>query len=252
MIYICIPAHNEARTIGVLLWKIRKVMAEFGRDYEVWVLDDGSTDETKDVLDRYERILPLRVASRKERLGYAGALDHLLRECVRRAPYPKRDAIVTLQGDFTESPDYIIPLIKTLEGGADLVAGRVEPSEDDRTPVWMRWTRKMAPIAAGKVVRGAPVSDPLCGFRAYRIIVLKKAIRERGQEPLLTSTGWAGNLQLLQATAHFARRVEEVPLRVRHEMRVRKSRMPVIGTLGSLYRLRRSGKWEMNTEGSGS
>jgi len=35
VIYICIPAHNEKRTIGVLLWKIRNVMAEIGRDFEI-------------------------------------------------------------------------------------------------------------------------------------------------------------------------------------------------------------------------
>ena len=34
MIYICISARNEERTAGVLLWKIRRVMSEFKRDYE--------------------------------------------------------------------------------------------------------------------------------------------------------------------------------------------------------------------------
>ena len=47
MIYICIPALDEARTIGVLLWRIRQVMEEFPRDYHVLVLDDGSTDDTR-------------------------------------------------------------------------------------------------------------------------------------------------------------------------------------------------------------
>ena len=43
MIHICIPAHNEERTIGVLMWKIRKVMADFGRDYRILVLDDATS-----------------------------------------------------------------------------------------------------------------------------------------------------------------------------------------------------------------
>ena len=43
MIYICIPAYNEADTVGVLLWKIRRVMENFPRDYELLVLDDAST-----------------------------------------------------------------------------------------------------------------------------------------------------------------------------------------------------------------
>ncbi|NIQ55975.1 MAG: glycosyltransferase, partial [Gammaproteobacteria bacterium] len=49
MIYISIPAHNEERTAGVVLWKVRQVMSEFGRDYEVLFLDDASTDRTPDV-----------------------------------------------------------------------------------------------------------------------------------------------------------------------------------------------------------
>ena len=35
MIYICLPVHNEAQTVGVLLWKIRNVMAEFGRTPQI-------------------------------------------------------------------------------------------------------------------------------------------------------------------------------------------------------------------------
>ncbi len=46
MIYIGIPAHNEAQTIGVLLWRIRKVFQQFPREYELLVYDDASTDET--------------------------------------------------------------------------------------------------------------------------------------------------------------------------------------------------------------
>ena len=69
MIYITIPVHNEESTIGVLLWKIRNVMGEFGRDYELLVHDDASTDTTAEVLQRYRRTLPLRVFHSKERLG---------------------------------------------------------------------------------------------------------------------------------------------------------------------------------------
>ena len=46
LIYVCIPVHDEARTVGVLLWKIRNVMRELARDYELLVLDDASADDT--------------------------------------------------------------------------------------------------------------------------------------------------------------------------------------------------------------
>jgi RimJ/RimL family protein N-acetyltransferase len=53
------PAHNEERTAGILLWKIRQVMIDFPRDYHILVLDDGSNDRTAEVLEPYSRVLPL-------------------------------------------------------------------------------------------------------------------------------------------------------------------------------------------------
>ena len=70
MIYVCIPAHNEATTIGVLLWKVRKVLGEFRRDYRIVVHDDASSDDTAEVLQRYRRSLPLTILRSDTRIGY--------------------------------------------------------------------------------------------------------------------------------------------------------------------------------------
>ena len=42
MLYICIPVHNEAPTIGVLLWRLRGAFQDFSREYELVVYDDGT------------------------------------------------------------------------------------------------------------------------------------------------------------------------------------------------------------------
>jgi dolichol-phosphate mannosyltransferase len=242
LIYVCIPAYNEERTIGVLLWKIRKVMLEFGRDYEVLVLDDASTDGTAEALDRYRRVLPLRILRDDRRVGYPGAVQRLLREALARTSYPKRDAAIVLQADFTESPDYMVPLIKAVEGGADIVAGAVEKN-GSASPRAVRVVRRVAPWVLGSAYAGAPVSDPLTGFRAYRLIVLKKALADFAGKSFLTTDGWASNVELLGLVAPHARRIVEAPLTLRYDEDGRPSRLKAVRTLRELLRVRRE-RWE--------
>jgi glycosyltransferase involved in cell wall biosynthesis len=241
LIYVCIPAHNEGRTIGVLLWKIRKVMLEFARAYEVLVLDDASSDETQDVLARYKKVLPVVTFREEQRVGYPGAVERLLREALNRSSYPKRDAAVVLQGDFTENPEHLVALVKAFEGGADVAAGNIE-ANGRPVPSQVKWARRIAPLVLGRAHAAAPVADPLCGFRVYRLVVLKKVFRDQ-PGPLLTGEGWAANLELLGLVVPHARRISESPLNLRYDMHQRPSRVKAIRTLRGLLRVRRQ-KWE--------
>ena len=96
----------------------------------------------------------------------------------------------------------------------------------------------VAPWALGAVHRRAPVSDPLSGYRAYRAIVLKKVLREEGSAPLLTSEGWAANVELLGLVAPHARRIEEAPLEPRYDLQQRPTRVRPLQVLKELFRVR--------------
>jgi glycosyltransferase involved in cell wall biosynthesis len=237
VIYVCIPAHNEAATLGVLIWKTRKVMGEFGRDFRIVVHDDASTDDTPQVLARYQRVLPLTLLRSDTRVGYARSVEKLLRHVQAHATYPKRDCAVVMQGDFSEDPEDVVALVKAIEGGADIVSATV-PMGQEALPRGMRVVRWFA----RKLLRGgviSSVSDPLVGLRAYRVIVLKKALRDR-PEPLVTSEGWAANVELLGRLVPHARRIGEVPLEARRSKRVRPSRFRTWPTLISVLKVRGS------------
>ena len=238
MIYICIPAYNEERTIGVVLWKIREVMADFDRDYDVLVVDDGSTDGTSDVMEPYARIMPLHVRRHEKRHGYAASLEALVRAASDRTAYPKRDVVVTLQADFTDEPEDIVTLVKRIEGGADLVTGRVHLVPDE-LPRFMRWTRRLWHGALRRLRGGELEGDLLSGFRAYRVIALRKALEEAGSGPLLTTDGWAANAELLERVAPHSRRTEAVDVHLRYGRHQRDSRFRPIQASRELTRLLR-------------
>ena len=78
MIYVCIPVHNEVRTAGLVLWKVRQVFTAFPREYQLLVCDDASTDGTREMLASYAKVLPMTVITHRERRGYARTLEELL------------------------------------------------------------------------------------------------------------------------------------------------------------------------------
>lgn len=235
MLYLCIPAYNESETVGLLLWRVRKVFAEYPREYEILVLDDASTDSTAETLKPYTEVLPLTVLRHPERRGYAAALDTLARAVVKRTRYPRRDAMIVMQADFTDQPEHIPELVRRFEGGADIVV--VEQGRDAvGAPPSVRRLRWIAPRLLRPFVKVPGVSDPLGTFRLYRIAVVRDLLKEVGDAPIAQCGGWATNVELLSKMARFSRRIESVTLDARYDMRHRASRVRALASALDLYR----------------
>lgn len=240
MLYICVPAYNEASTIGVLLWRLRKVFQEYSREYEVIVYDDGSTDDTAAVLASYGKVVPLTVVPAERRGGYGSALDSLCRLAARRTRYPRRDAMIVLQADFTEQPEIIPELVRRFEGGADIVA-----AARDRTalPVPVRRLAWLGSIAVRPFVT-AGVEDPFASFRLYRVALLRDYQKAHPGAPFVTTDGWAASLELLVRLTQLARRVETVTVSPRYDLRTRATRVRPWPDALALYRsARRARGW---------
>lgn len=238
MLHICIPAYNEAPTIGVLIWRIRKIFAEFPREHAVTVFNDGSTDSTAEVLAPYSEALGITVIGREERVGYARALDELIRSTTAQVRYPRRDAVIMMQGDFTDQPEHLPELIKRFEGGADIVVA--EPSVDAHDPKPVRRLRRLAPWLLRRLATVPGVRDPLGSYRLFRVSVLRDALKAAGDTPLVHGEGWEANLDLLLAAAPHARRIEAVPLPPRYDLRPRESRVRPFSDALRLYRFGRN------------
>lgn len=235
MLYICIPVYNEAPTIGLLLWRIRRVFEEYQREYEVMVLDDGSTDATAETLTPYTEVMPLTVERRDTRKGYGAAVDSLARAVVRRTRYPRRDAMVVMQGDFTDPAEALPELVKPFEGGADLVVAE-QSSPPRNAPPGVRRLRWIAPWLLRPFVRVPGVSDPFGSLRLMRIALVRELVREAGDAPIVQGSGFAANVELLMKAARLARRVETVAIDQRYDLRPRETRVRTVAGALDLYR----------------
>lgn len=225
MVYFLIPAYEEDETLGLLLYKIRRVMAEEHRDYVAVVLDDGSADETAEVAERYRSFLPVKVLRHAENRGIGPSLDRLVREAVRLSRYPERDIAITLEADFTWSPDAVPEMVREIEAGADAVIGaRTHPeSEIEGMPLGKRVTARLVSTVLRAVMPLPGVTDYTSTFRAYRVGTLKRAI-STFQEGLLTTRGGAANVELLLRLGRFHPTFAEVPANGRYDIRHRDSR----------------------------
>lgn len=235
MIYVCIPSHDEAQTVGLLLWKIRQVFADFPREYQLLVGDDASADRTREVLEPYQKVLPLEIIRNRSREGTSRTLERLLKLALERTDRPKRDGVIVLHADFTHAAAAIPELVKKLESGADLVVaeGSVTGTESRGYRLLRRWGGHLLPRAA----RVPGVRDPLSGFIAARLIAVRTALRASG-DPLLGLDGWAGRAELIAKLGRQARRVDVLAAPERIDLRDRPSRLDPWEEAKALWRAR--------------
>ena len=239
MLYICIPVHNESATVGVLLWRIRKMFQSYSREYEILVFDDASTDGTAEILAPYGDVTPLTVIRSQTRKGYAFAVNALAREASRRTKYPRRDAMIIMQGDFTDQPENLPELIKRFEGGADVVIGERGTANE---PMEVKRLRQLAPWAIRFFVPVIGIDDPFGSFRLYRISLIRELLKTYGEKPLVNTDGWAANVEMLIATLPLARRVEKIAVEPRYDLRVRTTRIKPFADSMALFRFGRSAR----------
>src|SRR3954468_7577120 len=114
---IVIPIRNEAPSLEELHREFAATLNSSGRSYEIIIVDDGSTDESFEILARLQAGDPnLRVIRLRRNFGqtaaFAAGFDHA-----------RGRLIVTSDGDLQNDPRDIPALVEMVERGYDIACG---------------------------------------------------------------------------------------------------------------------------------
>lgn len=161
---IVVPLFNEAPSLPELAHLIQEVCEQAGYAYEVWFVDDGSTDESWSVIERLHRQNPAFKGVRLRRnYGKSAALAAGFSRAQGRY-------VVTMDADLQDDPREIPGLIAFLERGYDLVSGwkqnRRDPPSKTVPSRFFNWVTR--------IVSGIPLHDFNCGLKAYRLEVVRQ------------------------------------------------------------------------------
>lgn len=155
---VVVPAYNEAESLPELAEWIDKVCVSSSIDYELVVIDDGSTDNTWDVLQRLSSgNSNIRAVRFRRNYGKAAALQTGFEASAG-------DVVITMDADLQDSPDEIPELVSMIRnGGYHVVSGWKKKRYD---PLIKRTTSKLYNYTARKF-SGIKLHDFNCGLKAY-------------------------------------------------------------------------------------
>ena len=158
-----IPVKDENENLPDLMKEIAAAMEPTGFEYEVLIIDDGSRDNTWEVVENLSKDFPFVRAYRFQfNCGKAAALAYGFSKVKGRY-------VATLDGDLQDDPLEIPKMIDILEKGYDLVSGwkvrRLDP--------WHKTMPSKLFNLTVSIVCGQRLHDFNCGIKAYRSCVVK-------------------------------------------------------------------------------
>jgi len=198
-ISVVIPLLNEEESLRELYEWIHAVMEKHNYSFEVVFVDDGSTDNSWEVIDRLSAIHDnVRAIGFRRNYGKSAALN-------RAFLVVEGDVVITMDADLQDSPEEIPEMYEMImKENYDLVSGwkkkRYDPILSKNLPskLFNRVTRRIS---------GIKLHDFNCGLKAYRRAVVKN-VEVYGEMhryiPVLAK--WAGFSRIGEKVVHHSER----------------------------------------------
>ena len=258
MIYVLLPAYNEESALEPLIKKIEAVMREMRSAYRIVVVNDGSRDNTDQILADLVARYAIDVIRHKYNRGLGETARNGF-EHIAEVASPS-DIIVRMDCDDTHDPRYIPAMVAKLKEGYEVViASRYAPGGGQ---IGVDWYRRLISRIANLLmktvfpIRG--VWEYTSGFRAYRASLIQDAITIFGNRFIdLKGMGFTGTVEKIIKCKMMGAHVAEVGFVLRYDKKLSSSKVVTsITTLGYFMLIAKYGlywgdlgrKWMLDIE----
>jgi undecaprenyl-phosphate 4-deoxy-4-formamido-L-arabinose transferase len=191
---VVVTLYDEEATLEELHRRVTETLA--GRDYELIVVDDGSTDGTWGIVERLraqdERLRAVRF---KRNFGQHPAMHAGLSRA-------RGAIVVTMDGDLQNQPEDIPTLVAAVEAGADVASGRRAARHDS-------WGRTLPSRLINGMLRRftrVDISDFGCAFNAYRRTAVEPMLPSIGKQKFTKALVLSGGASVVEVDVAHAPR----------------------------------------------
>lgn len=173
---IVIPIYNEEDSIRNLYFSLKEAMETIGGPYEIIFVNDGSKDNSQDMLDNIEaKPSGLIIVSLNKRSGQSSAMQ-------AGFDIARGEFIITMDGDLQNDPKDIPKLIDAINEGYDIVCGWRKNRKD---PYAKLFASRIA-RAIRRAIFNERVHDPGCTLRILKRDILQNVYLFKGAHRFFT------------------------------------------------------------------
>ena len=203
MISIIVPAYNEEKRITPTIHGILEKMLAHTTDFEILIVNDGSTDQTAEVVKKQESQY-VKLLSYEKNRGKGGAVKYGIEKA-------EGEYVIFTDADLPYPPEKIIDACRMMEQGADVILGKRVQKENGGKYPWYRTLMSKTFGLIVKMITGLKEKDTQCGFKAFKNKPAKEIFKR------VTLSGWGFDVEVIFLAEKLQYQIKRLEVELFHE-----------------------------------
>jgi len=226
---VIIPCYNDGSRIEKTLFDVSNYLTKQDFDFEVIIVDDGSTDDSKEKIEKMINKWPqFQVIGYKENKGKGAAIAFGVKHC-------KGNKILFMDADQStpisqfEQFKQFLTAYPVIIGSRYLRRGYIKIKQ----PFWRIFFARSANLLI-RLMLGLKLTDTQCGFKMFETSIAKKIFAK------MTLNRWGFDFEILLIAKKMGLEIKEVPVFWYNERRSKVRPKDFLRTLGELWQVRKN------------